>query len=296
MKPNHDFVAERALAQHCAELFASEPSDEEQAADFAAFAARLERTLKERLASQLGGDTLAIACEDVGKRTAGSLFKAIGAAAANMLLDCGANKPPLIISFDYGAALALTEQAFGGEVRAVEADLAELPRSAWLVLENIAAQIGDSFAEAAEWSGSRRVLRSHENVAKLDALSKNAKCLVWPTSLKLAGDVELPFRLVTLEAAFLDCFDGSAGSGEGQTAGLDAAAQLSQFGGLPLPMRAVLAEMAIPVSHLARLKPGDFIPFSPRREVPLMMGDKAIARGRIGTLDDEVALNVTQIS
>lgn len=297
MKPQHDFVAERPIAQHCAELFASEPSPEEraqeQAGELQVFATRLERFLQMQLVPQLGTPDLRISAEAAGKRKAGSLYKAIGAAAVNLLLECGEGRLPLLLSFDYGAALALTEQSFGGDVRGLESDLEELPRSAWLVLESLAAQIADGFAASAELEGQSQFLRCHENVAKLDAFAKTAPCLVWPITIHLPREVELPFRLVTPEPDFLDAL---AGKTSAEDAAQTPAPSPAQFAALPLPLHAVLAEMELPVARIASLKPGELIPFSPRREVPLMAGERMIAKGRIGTLDESVALNLTQLN
>jgi flagellar motor switch protein FliM len=300
MKPQHDFTPARALAQHCAELFAPEPSEEERSAaraeELAVFTARLSRELQELLGPQLGGDVVKVACEEAGKRTSASLFKAIGPSAANIVMQCGTQKLPLLLSFDFGAAQALTEQAFGGQVRSIEAELAQLPRSAWLVLESVAAHIARGFGNAAELGAEAQLRRRHENVAKLDVFAKNASCLIWPVTVTLSEDVAVPFRIAVSEADFLEILSNTAGHNPSETHMPDPATQAAIFGPLPLPLTAVLADLKMPVARLARLKPGDFIPFSPRREVPLMADKKVIARGRIGALNDEVALNLTQIS
>ena len=300
MKPNHEFTPARIIAQHCEELFSPEISAEErgtqQAEELTAFAARMCRTLQEQLAPQLGGDALKVTCEEVGKRKSASLFKAIGPSAANLAMDCGTGKVPVLLSFDFGAAQALTEQAFGGDVRGVESGLTELPRSAWMVLETIAANIVRGFAAASEIAGDVQLLRMHESVTKLDVFAKNAACLVWPISLDLSAEVKLPIRLAVAEADFLPVLEGNNASEAGKQDASDPKNQAAMFAQLPLPMRAVLADLTMPVSRLANLKPGDFIPFSPRPEVPLMMGSKTIARGRIGALNAEVALNVTRLS
>lgn len=300
MKPNHEFTPARSLAQHCEELFSAEISAEErgaqQAEELAAFAARMCRALQELLAPQLGGDQLKVTNKSADKSKSAPLFKAIGPSAANVLLECGDDKLPLLLSFDYGAALALTEQAFGGDVRNIEKELDQLPQSAWLVLESIAAQMAKGFAAATEIVGAAQIVRTHENVTKLDAFSKDASWLVWPINLVLPGGVELLFRLAVSEVQFCDCLMASSGARDAVDKNNVDPGKAALLNQLPLPMRAVLADLTMPVSRLANLKPGDFIPFSPRPEVPLLMGAKTIARGRIGALHGEVALNVTQLS
>lgn len=339
MKPNHDFTPERAVAQHCQELFMSEQTPEEKADELADFADRMQRVLHAKLAPQLGGERLGVNCDEVGKRKAASLYKAIGPASANIMVSCGGDEMPLLLSFDYGAALALTELAFGGHVKQIDKDLHELPRSAWLVLESIAVQIAGGFVEAGEHIGDCTVLRTHENVTKIDAFTKTTPCLVWPVSLQLGGfdtanseddaetgepddqgsegetsadanqdesgskeqtGVELPFRIVVAESDFIAAMEetGSAPlEPQGEHESISAAlARGNAFSAIPLAMRAVLAQVSMPVAKLAVLKPGDFIPFTPSSDVPLIVQNRTVARGRIGVLDQQVALNVTQIS
>jgi len=296
MKPHHDFTAQRAIAQHCPELFAAEPSQEDQSRAIEQFTKRLMRQLQSSLAVELGCEGLQISCDELGKRKAASLYKAIGPSAANVHLSCGNGDLSMLLSFDFGAALALTEQAFGGIVTAIDADLSELPSSAWMVLESNATTIAQSFSQAAELGTARKLIKAHENAEKLAAFGKSAACVVWPIVLTLPGDVELPFRIAVSEDDLMAAIDPAQPTATAVTNPDEIiAANARRFGALPLPIHAVLAELTMPVSRLAAQKPGDFIPFSPRREVPLQTGAKTLARGKIGALDDQVALNLTQI-
>lgn len=296
MKPHHDFTAERAIAQHCPELFAAEASHEDQSRAIEQFTKRLMRQLQRGLAVQLGCSDLQISCDELGKRKAASLYKAIGPSAANVHLSCGDGELPLLLSFDFGAALALTEQAFGGAVSAIDSELAELPSSAWMVLETNAAKIAKSFAEAGELGAAHALIKTHENAEKLAAFGKSEACLVWPVTLTLPGAVELPFRIAASEEDVMAAIDPSQAKSAPMVSTAETiAANARRFGALPLPVHAVLAELTMPVSKIAAQKPGDFIPFSPRREVPLQTGSKTLACGKIGALDDQVALTLTQI-
>ena len=67
------------------------------------------------------------------------------------------------------------------------------------------------------------------------------------------------------------------------------------MGDLPLTLRAVLVDMRMPVSALAALVPGQVIPVSVARSVPLAVGGKIVAAGTIGAQDDRVAVQVTQL-
>ena len=68
------------------------------------------------------------------------------------------------------------------------------------------------------------------------------------------------------------------------------------FSSIPLPVRAVLVDMSVPVSTLSRLKPGMVIPVLVARTVPLIAGDQVVAHGAVGEMDDCAALQLTKIS
>ena len=49
-------------------------------------------------------------------------------------------------------------------------------------------------------------------------------------------------------------------------------------------------------TSVAALAPGDVLPIMVARSVPLQIGDAVIARGTVGEVDKQVALQITQIS
>ena len=52
--------------------------------------------------------------------------------------------------------------------------------------------------------------------------------------------------------------------------------------------------MAIPLTALSRLTPGQVLPVTIARSVPLRIGSATIAHGTIGALDERVAVQITQ--
>ena len=66
------------------------------------------------------------------------------------------------------------------------------------------------------------------------------------------------------------------------------------FADIPLTLRAVLVDMAVPFARLAGLAPGDVIPVSVARTVPIAAGGQTIAHGTVGALDDRVAVQLTK--
>lgn len=65
------------------------------------------------------------------------------------------------------------------------------------------------------------------------------------------------------------------------------------FADLPLSASARLVDMAMPLHRLARLEPGMVLPIMVARSVPLQVGEVVLARGTIGEVDDQVALQIT---
>lgn len=51
--------------------------------------------------------------------------------------------------------------------------------------------------------------------------------------------------------------------------------------------------MRIPFSSLSTLKPGQLLPVAVARSVPLTIGDKVVAHGTVGEMDDRVAVQIT---
>jgi flagellar motor switch protein FliM len=69
---------------------------------------------------------------------------------------------------------------------------------------------------------------------------------------------------------------------------------LDPFGAMPLTLSAVLVDMRIGFAELSNLQPGQILPVAVARSIPLKIGDKTIASGTIGALDDRVAVQISQ--
>jgi flagellar motor switch/type III secretory pathway protein FliN len=66
------------------------------------------------------------------------------------------------------------------------------------------------------------------------------------------------------------------------------------FAEMPLPLHVVLAEFDLSLARLQTLGPGDMIPLTMGRQVPLMVGDTVLAHGSVGTADDHMAIRLTR--
>lgn len=313
MRMSHDFAAARIAAAHCSELVARGPRPEEREAMLTAWRRDLARHLAQPLGGLLSGDKLAIAVSAPEWLKGSDVLARIGPVAANSLLRCGmpdgtTEGGAVLLSLDHATALALAERSFGGDGRVGAPSLDPLPRSALLLIDEVAglvaealstARLGDAIPAATDAAGARgQVMVRSENAARLRAFDPAADCALitmqitspqgseWIASLALAAD--------TLSAVLPDPDGRAAGAarpGHARHPGPLAA----PFGTIPLPLRAVLAEFELTLTQLHRLAPGDTIPLAMPRSVPLRMGDALVAQGSIGTLEDRMALCLTHV-
>ncbi|MET0307883.1 MAG: FliM/FliN family flagellar motor switch protein [Sphingomonas sp.] len=65
--------------------------------------------------------------------------------------------------------------------------------------------------------------------------------------------------------------------------------------GVKLPVRSVLAEPVVPLSLLLDLKAGDVIPIDFGAEVPVMVAERRLGTGLVGTANGRAAVRLTQL-
>ena len=73
-----------------------------------------------------------------------------------------------------------------------------------------------------------------------------------------------------------------------------ASATEAPFADIPLGLRAVLVDMSISFAAVAALEPGQILPVSVARRVPLRVGEQTIAHGTPGAMDERIAIQITQ--
>lgn len=64
---------------------------------------------------------------------------------------------------------------------------------------------------------------------------------------------------------------------------------------VPLPVRVVLAEPTVPLTTLLDLKPGDIIPLEFGTDAPVMVGQRRLGTGEIGTTKGRAAVRLTSL-
>lgn len=310
----HAFARLGVAAQHCAELTERGPRPEEREALLDAWRRDAARLLAEDLSGLLAGERLQVRFEPPELLPGSAVLARVGPVAANCLLRCGAAGETALLTCDFGTALALTDRSFGGEGRGEGDPPSQLPRSAALLIDEIAGMVAAATSRAAKGDdplirpqadGTGVIARS-ENAARLRPFAPDAHCAV--LALVIADAHGREWRMMLgMERERLDRLladvrpadpgpEGRSALARGGAARRRADSAAAPFGDIPLPLHAVLAEFDLPLARLQALAPGDRLPLAPARRVPLRIGDEVLAHGSIGTFEDRIALRLSRLS
>lgn len=255
--------------------------------DFEAFAERAGPAIRRLVGEAWSGKAVAVRALGVRRLSAAELAEAGPKLAANSLHLFGADHP-LRLTLDGRAMLELLDCAFGGSGD-IGTDLpGELPYSADLYASRLAHKLATAMAAllgielrlpgkdtptARPWAGEAELALLEFEV---DGTSAN------PWRIALAVACEHMAMLFPRRAG------ATARSARPAAPGIDA------FADLPLDASATLVDMQVPLHRLAGLAPGSVLPIAVARSVPLRVGDAIVARGSVGGVDDQVALEITQ--
>ena len=275
MKAERAFIAERPAAQHCAELL--RPARPKSAAGPSLDPAckELARTLPAIFAPLFGGIAPQVRYD--APREAALTDQP----SWNVLLGLGAEARPLLLSFEVTDALRLVERAFGGRGSASPAT-DTLPLSVELLITRLAAQLAPRIAQAFE-ADSAEVLRRDADPSRL-----------LPPGAVIAATFEVVGQGESDGSRFTLAMPASSSATPARRTSADPAAP--PFASVPLPLTAVLVEMAVPLATIAALEPGAVLPVVALRRIPLRIGGITIAHGSIGTLEESAALQITDLA
>lgn len=302
MRMAHDFTPARAAAHHCAELISRGPRPEERAAMVAAWRRDLARTLADDLSPLLSGDRLEVSILDPEPLTGAEVLGRVGEIAANSLLRCGPTGETALLSFDFATALALTDRSFGGEGRLTGGMPEALPRSAALMVDEAAAMIATaltrvSYGDGPPPAGTRiagEVVIRSESAARLKAFGLDAPCVI--VAIVIANRQGCEWRAsLAMGAERLDrLLPGTGRRARPRGPRTPATGMAAPFATIPVPLHVTLAEFNLSLARLQTLSPGDTVPIAMGRQVPLMVGEKVLAHGTIGTAEDRMAIRLTR--
>jgi flagellar motor switch protein FliM len=303
VKPHHDFTAERPVARHQGLGGRGDAQAFDPAQALARLAQRLALDLPEALGA-LGGDTLPEVKALEPRQGVMRELLSRGASPCSHGLVAGAEgTPQLLVSLDCAGALQLVDMAFGGEGKVPDPLPEKLPLSAQLVVARIEGQVAALVARIAGIASSEpqvpalAPLRRNTDIAAQRPFTADRP--LWQISFDVCfGEAEAWTLRLTLAAEHApllcgaDEDDAPSAARPVQSGGSGAAQQA--FADIPLTLRATLVDMRVPLARIASLKPGDVLPISVARQVPLTAGDATIALGTLGETDDRVALQIIQ--
>jgi flagellar motor switch protein FliM len=293
-----DFAQARPLAQHCPELTWRGPRPEEREELVKSWRRDLAQELATELGQLLAGGKLHVNIAEPETLSGEQVFERIGPIAVNALLRCGESDQTVLLSLDYATAVAFTDCSFGGEGNPPEQVPTQLPRSAALLIEEVAGSIAQVIALSSGSTENTRgdVLVRSESVTRLKPFSAKAEVILFKLTMAMGAFAEWDFQLA-IQSDKLDSL----------LPGLDrqrAAAKRSQgradrsgvFDALPLEIEGILSEFDLPLTRLEKLAPGDEIPLSIPDEFPMRLESEEFARAAIGSLDGRMALRLTRLT
>ena len=294
------FTPARMVAQHCSELTERGPRPEQRAEYLAGWRRDVAREVAQDLADLLSGTKLDARLSEAEIMRGSEVFERIGPVAANSLLRCGSGDQTVLLSFSIETAIALTDRSFGGSGEIASEAPTGLPRSAALLIEQASRTIARSIARVSAGGGAigeaeGDVIIRSESASRLKPFTPSNSCALFTLTVSTPDAISWE-AIIAMHSERLDSLLPGLGSPAPTGGGAsDNGASEAVMGGVPLPLKAVLAELDLSLGQLNRLAPGDHIPLSVARDIPLRIGARAIASGSLGTKEDRMALKLTSV-
>lgn len=288
-------TAERPLAQHSDLLGTREPDAGVVIKSLSAKLARLQTALADELADLLGGTRPQVTCGKLEKADAAKLHKLAGPVAANFRLADGKGHQAFA-SLDHRSALALTDQVFGGPGTWTGSAVERLPVSANLTLTRFVQALGMALPPAFDLPEPLQSEARSDVLGKFISVREADDFIALRVEIAVGESAPWQLLLAWRQAQAARLIDNDRAANAPAGAGDRRRPDAKPFGGIPLPLTAVLARMDVPVSRISGLQPGDTIPLAIGRNVSLKLDDIEIARGEVGASDGAIALRLTSIA
>lgn len=293
MKPDRAFVAERAAAQHCAELLRGpsvKPVEVRPALD--RMAARLARALPAALAPLLGQPPR-VSVAPARDSDAGTLAVTAPALAAHSLLHV--RGCPLLATIDAAAVLRMVDKAYGGRGEVPDPLPDTFPLSSELMIGRIEALVITRLAAALECrEGDVTMARRDGSLIQLAPFADGTPLVIADLVVEEDGRDPWALSLAFPQATLSALFGAEERAAPAQSPRGPASPLHEPFADMALELTATVIDMRMPFPAVAQLRLGQLLPVAVARAVPLSIGGKIIAHGTIGALDDRVAVQITK--
>ncbi len=289
------FTAVRALGAHCPELLKHRMKPADRSEDYRRLNRRLSTLLPSIFAPFYGDADISARAKDMENGEPDDLLTIGDAPMMHFLLKTTVSSAEILVSMDQVAIFEMVDRAFGGDGKAPSPVPSKIPRSAEMILERLEHGFADLLSRIAPGNALMGLvpLKRETDVTMLrgfydaDHLRK--------ANFTFSAFGGQPWSLsLTMEPDTLDaiCEDDTTAQRKTKS-DLSKDAAEHAFEEVPFEASATLIDMRMPISRLSGLKPGDVIPVSVARSVPLAVGGKVIAHGSVGEVDDRVALKIT---
>ncbi|WP_260925069.1 FliM/FliN family flagellar motor switch protein [Novosphingobium sp. 9] len=299
----HGNAAGRRTARHCPELLGEGPSLGELAPALAMAGERLARAFAEGLAKLDAGAAAQVRAamphearmQDLA--AAAALVEPPALPGIHVQLAIGVAGHRALASFEGAALLRMIDRLFGGRGRLHTTAGPALPLSAELLLARLEEVLTLALAQALGVAGdSVQALRRESELRLIDAFPAHEEMLVLSLEVRdLDGErwhLPVAFPQPTLAALLAPPRRRVIPSLRPERHAGPSDPTLEPFASLPIALTAVLVDMPIAFARLSELKPGDVLPVTVARHVPLQIGGRTFATGTIGEIDDRVAVQI----
>ena len=300
MRPEGSFIAERVAAQHCAELLRGTRKVVDPLKELAAVGEPLAAALERLIGDLCAGAKVAVRVGDPADLPANVANERRSEPMLNGTVALGAKEAMMIASVPQRAILSIVDLALGGTGNDCEIPAGKLPLSVQMMFGRFEKVVAAALVEGMGFADEGLVKIKNAG-SPIQAATPFAGCkrTVLSFEIVIAGTQPWEISFIFPGSALASLFASRSETADDPAApaAIQAGNPMTEpFGGIPLPVRAVLVDMSVPVSTLSRLKPGMVIPVLVARTVPLIAGDQVIAQGAVGEMDDRAALQLTKIT
>ena len=281
MKPQRDFIAERALARHCPELLNRGPDHSALQPLLGRVGERLARRLAGALAPLLGGEAPLVRCSEFREGTIATLRDAAAAPlAANSLFAVGPAQAPLLVAIDAAAVFKIVDRAFGGKGAAPRSLPEAFPMAAELMIARLETMVAAQITGALDavtngdpaMAGPRAITpqRRDGSLTQLAPFAEDQPLALLVLEVKEEDNVPPWGLTLALPVTALPALFGLAQAskparkgGRQQRDALD-----PPFADVPLTLSAQIVDMVLPFATVAALTPGAILPVTPSLTAP----------------------------
>lgn len=287
MSAHFSFAAARPVANHCAQLFARGRTRDVSAGGLSAFGGRLAARLAAQLAPFLGTGQVRVSCTGADSMTPQAFLAADGPMVM-AAIDVPDAAGTLVGTVAGGDLARVTERLFGGEGPDDVVVPDELPLTARLVAERLHALLAVALGQTIDADGRVRPVSRVLEPGEAPPLERQDRCGVVVLTVEQPGAPPWTIKLAACPAAQRELFRNPRSDAQSPAVAISAA--------VPVELRAVVAEVPLPLARLSRLRTGDLVPFVMPRSVALKIGDLPFAEGAAGAVDGQASLRLTRVS